>query len=79
MYGLDADVINLLQQQYGGYGQSNPYDQGQGAGNPYAQRTGNTHSESAPSQRAYGNGGNGAYGESRPDLSGHPQVDFSIL
>lgn len=72
MYGLDADVINLLQQQYGGYGQSNPYDQGQGAGNPYAQRTGNTYAESAPSQGAYGNGGNGTYGESRLDLSDPP-------
>lgn len=72
MYGLDADIINLLQQQYGGYGQSNPYDQGQGAGNPYAQRTGNTYAESAPSQGAYGNGSNGTYGESRLDLSDPP-------
>lgn len=64
LYGLDADVINLLQQQYGGYGQSNPYEQRQGAGNPYAQQPGNTYSESAPSQGAYGNGTNGGYGES---------------
>lgn len=65
LYRLDADVVNLLQQQYGGYGQSNPYEQGQAAGNPYAQQTGNTYSEPALSQGAYGNGGNGAYGESR--------------
>lgn len=79
--GPDADEINLLQQQYGGYGQSNPYEQGQGAGNPYAQQTGNTYSESAPSQGAYGNGGGGAYGESRPDPPGTPTppIDCSIL
>lgn len=70
----------LLQQQYGGYGQSNPYEQGQGAGNPYARQTGNTYSESAPSQGAYANGGSGTYGESRPDLPGpSSQIDCSIL
>lgn len=70
----------LLQQQYGGYGQPNPYEQGQGAGNPYTRQTGNAYSESAPSQGAYANGGSGAYGGSRPDLLGSPpQTDCSIL
>lgn len=70
----------FLQQQYGGYGQSNQYEQRQGAGNPYARQTDNAYSESAPSQGAYANGGSGAYGESRPDLLGPPpQTDYSIL